>query len=473
MDDDSFSAYIASWLSQVHSDYSDQSSPTHSITHIKSTSSRKRKRSPSVDRIPTEPVLLPSSKRVALTQVNVNCLPKINRIPVSQNRVLVAKHNIPGFDLIADNLQHGMADPSSIQTPTNKKRKGSIDPSSPAPPEQSTAEIAIVRRSMAEEGLRFLDKTSFRKYPEFKAKIKELVMGDRASTMRPQSKRAIKEFMANNVLTPEVTYFTEAKSLMIKVDGRGVEVEGSKMKTFVGEALEQVRTFEPSDRIVFRRDILFVKKALPRQKQGFQPGMSTPKPDWVFGLAEPGFADDDTINNLHLATKEWVYCAPQVRHAWFAIDNKSAREPIAFAETQALRTGAALVNAHRQLLQKAGMLKKAPGDDKLEAPGADEQSFKFTCCWIPEMANIYVHWHERLPNGKELWHMNLVRGYLFSCKGHLRAFRADIHNILDCGVMQSRAGIFDRMLEKVLDQERQNPSTAGSNEDPTPAILSA
>lgn len=88
----------------------------------------------------------------------------------------------------------------------------------------------------------------------------------------------------------------------------------------------------------------------------------------------------------------------------------------------------------------AGSIAQGPQANETEREdlGADTSSYAFTCSWVPQMANIHIHWCERRPGGSEIYHMNLLRGYLMSDKWHVSDFRKDVHNILDWGVSPKR-----------------------------------
>ena len=91
-------------------------------------------------------------------------------------------------------------------------------------------------------------------------------------------------------------------------------------------------------------------------------------------------------------------------------------------------------------------------------------SFAFSCCWVPQYANVFVHWHELRKDESlinpfdnptnehagddgaiaqphtysSIWHMNLIQGYTFSREEDMKEFRRDIDNILGWGVSLER-----------------------------------
>ena len=70
------------------------------------------------------------------------------------------------------------------------------------------------------------------------------------------------------------------------------------------------------------------------------------------------------------------------------MEEKAAGGSIEDAENQAIRSGAALVESMRQLK------KMTMENGEKEAAGVDTECIAFSCSWVPQMANIHVHWHE-------------------------------------------------------------------------------
>lgn len=93
-------------------------------------------------------------------------------------------------------------------------------------------------------------------------------------------------------------------------------------------------------------------------------------------------------------------------------------------------------------------------DTNQEELDADTSSFAFTCSWVPQMANLHVHWCERRAGGIEIYHMNLIRGYLMSDGRHVADFRKDVHNILDWGVSGKRKAMLKDLEKEIAKQGR-------------------
>ena len=204
------------------------------------------------------------------------------------------------------------------------------------------------------------------------------------------------------------------------------------------------------------------------QRTEAQLGLTNPKPDFTFGFEDPA-NPPRTAPRLSSADIALITMAESLRHPFFVVENKSAQDPIEDAENQAIRSGAALVEARRQLENNA----RPVGETEKE--GIDMNSFAFSCCWVPQYANIFVHWHElrkaeplnnpfdkptnefdgedraieQSDTYSSIWHMNLIQGYTFSREGDMKEFRRDIDNILDWGVSLERKEAL-RVLELKL-----------------------
>ena len=342
-----------------------------------------------------------------------------------------------------------------------------------------TANEDNVRAASAKQGMFFEDEESYERYPNFKAPIEQMVFGERGSTMRVESLKNIKTWRVENATKDEKTFFANMKPMIIKNERN---ITATNKRTFQDEIVYQAKSFS-SDGLDQKEDCLFVKNILPLRTtyaEAAQLGVTTAKPDFVYGLQRPRFPDG-TEPVLSPDTVAQIEVAPGIQHAFFSVDNKGSQHSIEAAENQAMRAGATMVAARRILNRKAkGKAQPVavsnaiaidtarsaasvvaanatantialgpPGSEKeQEDMGADTNSYAFTCSWVPQMANIHVHWCERRPGGSEIYHMNLLRGYLMSDGGHVADFRKDVHNILDWGVDPKR-----KMLLKQLERD--------------------
>ena len=75
-------------------------------------------------------------------------------------------------------------------------------------------------------------------------------------------------------------------------------------------------------------------------------------------------------------------------------------------EAHCARTRAALVNANRQLVLASGR--------RIMTPGAEFESFVFSFAVVPDLAQLYVHWPEVTAEGRTIFHMHMLEGYILS-----------------------------------------------------------
>ena len=357
-----------------------------------------------------------------------------------------------------------------------------------------------VRMASARQGLFFEDEDSYVKYPEFKAYIEEMVFGNRSSVMRNESLQNIKTWRVENATKDEKTFFAGIMPRIIK-EVRNVSVP--KKRSFEGEIVHQAKSFK-KDGLDQREDCLFVKSLLPLRTtsgEAASHGVTTAKSDVVYGLKIPRHPDlDEPI--LKGETMAEIEVAPGLQHAFFSVDNKGSQNSIEAAENQAMRAGATMVRARRLLDRKArGKIgptmpeNEARGTERVKVDaetatdaamsdhfvtlagaeahtaatgpqareaqeeedlGVDTTSFAFTCSWVPQMANLHVHWCERRPGGFEVYHMNLLRGFLMSDNDHLSHFRKDVHNILDYGVSSKRKETLKQLESDIAKHEKES-----------------
>lgn len=351
----------------------------------------------------------------------------------------------------------------------------------------------------ARQAMFFEDDDSYEKYPEFKAYIENMVFGSRGSAMRTESIQSIKTWKAKNATKDEKTYFA---GIIPKVFKEVRNVSVPKKRSFEGEIVHQAQSFK-TDGLDQREDCLFVKGLLPLRQttaEATSQGITTAKPDVVYGLEVPQHPDlDEPV--LKGETMAEIQVAPGIKHAFFSVDNKGSQSSIEAAENQAMRAGATMVSARRYLNRKAKgkvvplvlgnevtgtdavTADTGPADDTAmsdpfvasvgaeanipvtgplasgtqeEDLGVDTSSFAFTCSWVPQMANLHVHWCERRPRGGQVYHMNLLRGYLMSDKDHLSHFRKDVHNILDYGVSTKRKETLNQLERDIAKYEGES-----------------
>ncbi|KAL9629674.1 MAG: hypothetical protein Q9164_006776 [Protoblastenia rupestris] len=214
-------------------------------------------------------------------------------------------------------------------------------------------------------------------------------------------------------------------------------------RTFDGEIKQISLSFD--DKLRFQDDSLFPKFVLPKLESKVEKvlGLTLPKPDYVYGFQRPQFPNPNP--KLNATAEALINLVSNLEHIFFAVENKGCEGSIEDAENQAMRTGAAMVNARM-------MLNDMAQPDTYQRPaGADEESFHFTCAWIPTLAEIFVHWHELREDGASIYHMNKVGSYLMERDKELVMFRKHVHNILDWGILDNLPAV--KQVVKAIEEK--------------------
>lgn len=222
----------------------------------------------------------------------------------------------------------------------------------------------------------------------------------------------------------EKLFFAGQYPLMIK-GARSVPI---KKRTFQEHIVFEAKNYA-DDGLDHREDCLFVKNILPLRMsiaQAARQGITTPKPDLVFGFTRPRHTPiDEPV--LSIETKALIGLAPEIEYPFFSTNNKGSQKSIEAAENQALWSGTAMIAANAALNREAdrklellprqdhavdtdGVAANTPtisdsimSDTSVDAAdatintiappqqanetnqedyGADMDSFAFTCSWV-------------------------------------------------------------------------------------------
>ena len=305
--------------------------------------------------------------------------------------------------------------------------------------------IANIRCSLAANGMWFDNTERLDGCPKFKEKVYRIFEKDRPSRMQEESFKKISQYMKKHATDNEATYFEGLVDPVIKSD----RTIPTKKRDATGEILFVCQSFEEDD-MVRKRDVQFVKGFLPgkmEKKTENQLGLTDPKPDFTFGIRRnenplPGTAPSDSVASI-------IGVADGMIHPFFIIENKGCEAPLDVARNQAIRDGACIVNARLHLNAMA----EDQGWEKRPA-GADMDAIAFSCSWDVHMSELWIHWHETLEDGAELFHMNRLGQYVTGRQTELTQFRHDIHNILDWGVLSNRRKC-EETVQKIMTRAKQ------------------
>ncbi|KAL9607936.1 MAG: hypothetical protein Q9167_007197 [Letrouitia subvulpina] len=454
MSADSFTQSITEWLADL-SEYSPSSTPTASPCI-----SRKRARSASIEAdseqpLQAAPLIQQNLTQTAFHQVSGNAMnPTIT--PSGSAKTSPVKSGSLG-----SKASYHASKSSSL---TDKKRGNALkqgNSSHSVTPSSSgfklPTNIDTVRASLDAEGIFFEHEAALEQYPDFEECILTTVMGDRSTPMRMESKKAIKQYQVSKKTENEETYFGGLVPLIIKANRGGGNP--TEKRDHAGEImLERAKSFFGDDGLDQKVNHEFIRNCLPlKGDTQNRIGLSTPKPDITYGLARAQFRDP-SIARPSAEVEALVGVCPGIEHPFLVVENKGCEGSIEAAENQALRGGVAMVSAQRGLAKMAGHIQPN------EPTGPDRTNIAFSCSWVPQMANIHVHWHEKLASGHSVWHMNKVRAYLMLDGAHVSDFRKDIHNILDFGVSYTRKERLAKMVRDAIAMEMAPEKDGGSEQ---------
>ena len=271
----------------------------------------------------------------------------------------------------------------------------------------------------------FCESAALERCPEFKEHVWNIFQKDRSSRIREASYKKVMIYMEDHATRNEKTYHNNLIDQVIKS-----ERQVPTRKRDADETIKFLSKSFEDDRVERISDVKFLHGFLPAifdSKTEKRLGMTDAKPDHVFGFLEDRFPPPGSTPNSEI--KAIIGVAPGIIHPWFVIENKGCEGTIGVCQNQAIRDGATMVNARRRLNAKA----TTPST----ALGADLNSIAFSCAWVTNLAELYVHWYEQRDlEGPGIFHMHRLGLYVMEREDELRSFRRDIHNILDWGVFK-------------------------------------
>ncbi|KAL9125204.1 MAG: hypothetical protein Q9217_005552 [Psora testacea] len=307
---------------------------------------------------------------------------------------------------------------------------------------RQTPSVHNIRQALAENRMWFRNDEALERCPEFKQKFNQHFHKERSSNMKKASYKKIVRHMTENATSNEDSYYDKLVDYVIK-DARCV---GTKRN-----AVDEIVTISKSfveDGIERKKGVKLAKGFLPGQMDKLEKklGLTDSKPDYIFGIKENRFPDpcstpSDTIKAI-------IGIASGIVHPFFVIEDKGAEGSLEKAQNQAIRDGATIVNARMRL--KMFAVPKG----YVQPVGADPDAIAFSCAWITDRAELYIHWYEkRSLNDPGIFHMNRLGNYMLDREGELASFRHDIHNILDWGALNHKKTI-EAVVDSIVAKER-------------------
>lgn len=323
---------------------------------------------------------------------------------------------------------------------------------------------------MEDHGLLFEDCNALEGYSGFVEKVKEIVLGNRWSTMKPESAKRFRNYhryyarMNENTLLSHCFPILMANGYHKMESSEEYHAEGMEKdrQTYVDyledEGIAETmnhdfhRTLVPS-RFDKKSDKLLQEMAKALAKT---PGMENPRPDYTFGHRI------DRIPKFKVPmprdVTDLLELAPGMHNAFLVVEAKGDAGSVAEAENQLRRAGATLVNGARLLRTKVG--------DNLITEGPDDSTFVFGATFSPQAVEIYVHWYDA---GTEYYHMNFVETYGIKSDKQLQEGRKALHNILQWGAndryfdQESLRRQIERYAERVDEEKRTKKKRKGSD----------
>jgi hypothetical protein len=324
--------------------------------------------------------------------------------------------------------------------------------------------VAQTRYILSQNHIYIEDEEAERRGAGLIKKAREIIKGGRKSDMDIEVAEDLRRVSRKHKSDNELTWLVNVWAILLN-DTRWAKADDGMNDE---EAIEWIEQAWEKDRLKCNWSADFVTNSIPPLELGGDPTLEAfaeqvkvknPKPDLTYGLREEAFTElERQINFSHKAR-----LSVNLDHPFFIVEAKSADGPIAAAENQDARAGAAMTYFKRMFNQAANnsgsedaanqysTSSRPPPNDTpavttsapTSVPIPDETSFTFSLAIDPTIARMFVNWAEykprppsSLPNTKPAvyYHMHLLSDYLLSDTAHWVALHHDINNVLDWGV---------------------------------------
>lgn len=344
-----------------------------------------------------------------------------------------------------------------------------------------------VRQTLAAHGMQIDVERLQENYESFETIAQDILNGQRGSTMKEESANHIIRWIRQNKTRSEETIMAQLIPLIMH-SSRKVQVGTDPMR-MDATSKKSCQTygvkFFSDDGALVNINRQFVRDLLPTWRQSEdqvelrkmlakEPGMSTPKPDYTYGIRENQHPDiHSQMFTQH--TRVLMGVAPELVHPYFIIEGKTTKGDITDAENQAVRGGATLVRARRLLNAKAGA-----GD----VVGPDHNSFVYSMTMDTNIARIWLNWCEIRPRKRqggdgsdgeqlheeelyETYHMNRLYTALLEEDAMLTELRRKLNNIIDWGCIK-RMNQIKKVMTKICEIEQAAEQEASMDIEQSP-----
>ncbi|KAI9854871.1 MAG: hypothetical protein M1813_000647 [Trichoglossum hirsutum] len=171
--------------------------------------------------------------------------------------------------------------------------------------------------------------------------------------------------------------------------------------------------------------------------------LGTPKPSLAFGYPDSSFDQRQaSINDIY---PDLAGLSRGLQHPFFFVQWKSSSTGgTAYdAQNQAMRTGAALVNARVDLCELASPL----------ATPSSSDACVFSATIDSYTATTYIHWCATDESGNRNFHMNSLSDFILGRQVDIWRLQREIDNIMEWGLGRRLArtrAILDMIFERIL-----------------------
>ncbi|KAF4625756.1 hypothetical protein G7Y89_g12408 [Cudoniella acicularis] len=286
--------------------------------------------------------------------------------------------------------------------------------------------------------------------------VQQIVGGERASVMKPQSAQAFTKTLSKMQRRNEPTIAGRLMPFLVKRDRTVTASLGDDESVLLsGEEADRptLKSFE-LDHLDWSIDKDFARGSVPFPAGETRPpsdfGVKNPKPDITYGFEPDAF---DNAQQRALLTFE-PELSSGIISPFFTIQWKGFQGSMQLAKDQARRDGAAMVHSRRKAIERAGISSTA---DEL-----DVASMAFTCVINAEAAHLHIHWAEDV-EGRTDWLMAVVKRYHLEEESDVADLRRALHNILDWGLSE-RLALVKQQVDMYREREQAAPTPACSTD---------
>ena len=292
---------------------------------------------------------------------------------------------------------------------------------------------------------------------EFLTTAKALAVGQRLSTMKPESVERTKKTWRK---------FKDMNETSFLVDFWDTLIPKSRLP-MTNDDKPPMLTSWLDDHLVPCRDQLFQEKCVPEVSASSPseklllealPKLKIAKPDILYGLSIEDWATEEhqaIIYRLGLwASPNQLQVLP-----YLIVEGKSNNGNLEEAEVQAARAGMVLNACFRGFDHRCGT---QPAKD-----GPDGRSKVYSVILSPNYARLNVHWVNVEADKPVTYHAHRLRYYTVAESEDWVNLRRDIENVLDWGVVERKTMILKMLNARVVLDKKEEGEQEGSKKRKT------